>query len=358
MRARERGSICLYVCVCMIAMALLFGAMVPLAANVMNKSTRRIDELKARLAFEAGVAMVKSRSLTMTLTLGSPISVSLDGVSGTVTPTSNDGQLAGSLLVNGTITRNGRSYRFSRVIGARTPNPWQFALFSDANLKLKQLIAGQSAKNGDIWSNGNVTVTQAGSAVNGNIVAGGSITAAGVTVTGNKYTNYDKFDFANSLALANYLTENTAMTLLGIGNLYLLGATMNSLTLPSPVNGNYSMTYVTGNLTIKGTMSGKGTVYVTGDMTINGDLRYLSSSDRVAFIIAGNLKVGPGVGTIDGIFGVGKAFTITDPSLTVSRGMIAAKSIENDINLSLMRDDAVINDTAEGIRLRLPYYWP
>lgn len=360
-RARQRGSVLLYVVVILVSMGLLTAAIVPLAASYGERTTRRNDELRARLAFEAGVAQVKSQSLAMTLAVPATLSVAAGGVTGTLTVAANDAQLAKSLLVTGTMLRNGQTYRYSRVIGARQPSPFIFAVMSKADLNLpKAVTLGANGWGGDVFSNGKLTVGPAGAAtvVNGNLAAVGTVNAApGTTVTGRTLTGQTAIAWP-TLSASNYSSAAGSLVASGKGTTFYTSTTLTSVTFTSWLTvADYNVWYCSNNLTVKGTISGKGTIYVAGNLTISGNLRYASSSDEVAFIVAGTVTVNSGVDTIDGFYFSNGNFT-DQKDLTVSRGALVVSSYNTDKGLNIVRDDAVLNDEREAYRLRLPYYWP
>ncbi|GEM_PF-2754772 len=357
---RQRGSICLYVAVLLLALAVVFAAVVPLSTTFRGRSTRRTDELRARLAFDAGVALVRSQEMTFTSDLGTAVPVTVTGATASVTPSDNAAQLAKSVVINGTGVRNGRSYRFSRVIGYRLPSPFYFALLSDTVLDLSgtTLTTGANGADGDVYSGDQIKLSPA-SRVNGSALAKKAITAAAGVVTGRTVPNYADLAWV-TVADADYFNEATSLTILGAGVVVLTSATLNNgIAFATPeLTSAYPIWYYGGNLSLKGTMSGRGTVYVKGNLTISGDLRYATPSDEVAIVVNGRITVASGVSTMDGTFYANGTFTSSVPSLTVSRGLVVAKSAALSGSVSIVRDNVARDDGDEATRLRLPYYWP
>lgn len=356
-RRRERGTILLYVAVCLVALALLFGAMVPLATSFKSRTTRRIDETKARLAFEAGLALVRSKSLSLTLVVGTPIAISLNGVTGMVTAANNDAQQTNSLLITGTMTRNGRSYRYSRVIGERQPTPFSFALFAKNSVILKKTTFGANGADGDVWSNGSIDVGSTTNFVNGNLMASSGINGSNVTITGRRLQNLTPIAWP-TLSDVAYRNESTSLGNLLGGGYYLLSSTVNGIAFGKPLLSDaYPIRFYEGNLDLKGTISGRGTIYVKGDLKISGNLRYASPDDEMAIIVKGNARVMAGARIVEGYIFCDGGFTV-DGETDFTRSAVVASVFNMDKDMWFMRDNAVRDDTDEGVRLRLPYYWP
>jgi len=341
---------------CLLLLGVLFGAVVPLATVLRSRTTRRTDELRARLAFDTGVATIRSQSLAMTLVIGSTLNVSVNGVTGTLTTASN-GSLANSLLVTGTMLRNGQSYRYSRVIGARQPTPYSFAFFSNADAVLKKATTGASGVDGDIFSNGTLTIQTPGSVVNGNMMAVGAISPGSSTVTGRQLTGQTAIAWP-TIQTSDYLLDATAQSLGGYATIYLLNTTFNSVALPSSTyNGKYYLDYFTFDLSLSGSMTGKGVLYVNGNLTITGNLSYSNSSSEVAIIVKGNVTVNNSVSNVQGYIFCGGTFS-HGQNLVMSRGTIVANNYSTTKDITIVRDNFVRDNNDEGAKLRLPYYWP
>lgn len=352
---RERGSIVVFMAMCLLLLGVLFGAIVPLATSMRARTTRRTDELRARLSFEGGVATFRSKSLAMTLVVAQGTIVMTNGIVGTVS-TATNASPAGTLLVTGTMNRNDQVYRFSRVIGARKPHPYAFALCSNSNLTLKKANMGSFSQNGDVFSNGNVTLQSGGGQINGNLMAVTTLSAGSNTITGRSLTSQTAIPWP-SITTLDYLTEATAQSLVGNASIALLSNTDNGVTFSSPQNGKYFLEYNTLNLTLSGTISGKGTIYVDGNLTISGNVTYANAASEVAIIVRGNVTVNNSVSSINGYIFCGGTFSHGN-DLTISRGAVVTNAYSASKDLSIVRDNAIRDDNDEGGRLRLPYFWP
>ena len=360
-RARQRGSVLLYVVVILVSMGLLTAAVVPLAASYGERTARRNDELRARLAFEAGVAQVKSQSLAMTLAVPATLTIAAAGVTGTVTAKANDAQLAKSLLVTGTMLRNGQTYRYSRVVGARQPSPFVFAVMTKGDINFpKTVTLGANGWGGDAFADGKLTIggQAVGSVVNGNLNAVNAVNAvSGTVVTGRTLTGQTAIAWP-TLSASSYSSEANGLVVSGKGATFLTNTTLTSVTFTSWFTvADYNMWYCSNNLTVSGTISGRGTIYVGGNLTVSGNLRYTSSSDEVAFVVAGTVTVNAAATTIDGYYFSTGNFNASQ-AFTLSRGAIVANALGTSQAVTILRDDAILNDEGEAYRLRLPYYWP
>lgn len=312
--------------------------------------------MRARLAFEAGVATIRSQSLAMTLVIGSTLNVSVNGVTGTLT-TANNAALANTILVTGTMARNGLSYRYSRVIGTRQPAPYAFAFFSNTNAALKKATMGAGGADGDIFSNGTLTLQSGGGIVNGNMMAVGALSPGSSTVTGRQLTGLSTITWPTVLT-TTYLTETTAASLVGYGAIYLLNTTFNSAVFPStPYQGKYYIDFFTFDLSLSGSMTGKGTLYVAGNLTITGDLTYSNSSSEVAIIVKGNVTANSSVNNLQGYIFCGGTFSHSK-DLVISRGAVVTNAYSATKDLTIVRDNFIRDNNDEATRLRLPYYWP
>ena len=355
-RARERGSISIYVAVCLVAMGMLAAAVVPLATLMGARTARRSDELRARLAFEAGVALVRSQSLTLSTDLDSPTTVSLDGATATVTLAANDASLAKSLLVAGTATRNGRAYRYSRVIGPRAPSPFCFALFTGSDLDTGTLTSGSAGVDGDVYTAGKVESHGSAGTINGSLFSAKTINSDN-RVTGRTVPK------ATLIALppasdSDYQSEASSLVTKGRGRVFYGNQILTFLDFASVSDGVYPIYYYGGDLSLRGTITGRGTVFVKGNLTISGALRYASADDEVAFVCANEIKVASGVTAADGIFYTPSKFVLGNVGLRVSRGIVVTKDINFPQALSIVRDNVARDDSDEATRLRLPSYWP
>ena len=356
---RERGSVCIYVSVLMVSLGLLTAALVPLATGLRARTTRRTDELRARMAFEAGVALAKSHTLTMSATIDAPITVTLNGATASVTPTTGYAALAKSILVTGTATRNGRVYRFSRVIGYRIPSPFSFALLTDGKFDMNaRLTTGTNGGDGDVYSGDEFKVVAAGGTINGNVVAKKAIaTRTDTVVTGLRYPNYTDIAWP-TVSASDYAAEATALSSSGLGTTYSVATTLNGVAFPSAQGDAYPIVYCGNDLNLKGTISGRGTIFVNGDLNITGDLLYASSSSLAAIVVKGKITVSSTVSTVYGVLYSNTSFASQSASLTIPRGMVVTKTVASDTALSIVRDNVARDDADEATRLRLPYYWP
>ena len=356
-RVRERGSICLYVAILLLSLGLLTAALVPLAGSLRARDARRVDELRARLAFEGGVALVRSHSLAQTLDLGVPLTVAFEGATATVTPVASSSPVSKGLLVTGVARRKGLSYRFSRSLGARQPAIFDFALFVKSSFEAKGLVTGASGEDGDAFTNGEFKVSSNGTRINGNAWAKDGFSLSGDTViTGRRYGNAAEIPWP-SLDDSRYRTRAQTLAHFGRGSYWGSGTTLTEILFASPHNGEYACFYCGSSLSVKGTVSGRGTVFVNGDLTLSGDLRYADGDSRVAFVVKGNISVASAASTVEGFF-FADGNLITQRALNVPRGAFAVANLSTDKALTIVRDNAVRDDTEEAARLRLPYYWP
>ena len=214
--------------------------------------------------------------------------------------TSNaSGNLCGSITVSGlaagdnvTATAtdaSGNTSEFGPNFTVAVPRtPFDYAAVINSSFSNTKLITGSAGTNGDIYSNGNLSLTST-SAVNGNALASGTVSAS--LITGVQGTPFPA-PTMNTLDIANYTS---------IANMYYSTAQTFSGTTWSFGSGTYTVIVVNGDITLNGnfTITGSVTVVANGKITINGNLVAGIPSSKLAFLANNGITV-TGGSTVDG----------------------------------------------------------
>jgi len=307
----------------------------------------------AEAAFEGAIDQVVEDSVLGTLTLPATRNFTLGAVTCNITVVDNGAVLAGSYLISGQMTVKGLEFDMTRVVGRRiTPNPFFYVLFSNSTVNSAQAVI----TNGPLWAgdvavNGNLTLSDPSTQINGDAEATGTINPAGLSVTGVKLQGAAAVSFTPLPiilipALNPYLIEAV---------LQLPGVLINGLNLGS----GYPLAYALLATQLKGTFTGRGTIYFPGNVTITGDMFYGDANSRIAIIAYGNITVAGSVSHLVGYFYAGGTFTVQAATPKVlDTGSVVANAISIQAPFTLNHDAAIWQDPTEGVRLKLPGYWP
>jgi cytoskeletal protein CcmA (bactofilin family) len=301
---------------------------------------------------EALISQVRAEAMTGPIANGSMRSLTLNGATATATLTDASATMANAVLVSGTASINDQTIRFSRFVAkSKALTPFSYAVYTASDMsQAGKLITGASGADGDIYSNGNISLTATGTVINGDVSAKGNISlAADASVSGNRNAS------ATSLSLPSMSAVNYS---LAASYSSLFSTSSTSTSFGGATGGHYQIYYYSGNLSLQGPISGKGVIYVAGDATFTGDMSYTSSDDAAAIIVQGNLTVQSGCSNIVGIIFVKGQVTVQSTDVNISRGMLVANKITTAPCIRVTRDNIVKNDSNEGYKLCLPGYWP
>lgn len=346
----KKGSAMIFVLIMVVAITgiVVVGSTYTSALN--SYSRRYEDEAMAEEAFNAAVAQLDDDASYGTVTLPSTRTVSLNGVTGTLTCTDNSANISKSILVSGTLTTSsGRTYPMSGVVPNSGRGMYNFALFANSNINTsKDITTGSLGSNGDIHVNGNLTLNGGlGTTINGDAEATGTVGPVTlITVGGSAKPNATAITFPT-------LTSSTyaAAADVTLGSTTLTGAQV----FPSGSNGNYYLAYVAGNLILNASsFSGKGTIYVTGTVDIKGTVTYADSSSELVIITPGNVNFDFDM--------IGYFFTAGtcnwSKNISVSRGGLYAKTISVNNVIDITLDPYLKSHPGDLYKLHMPGYWP
>lgn len=342
----QRGSAYLYVLLVAASLTVFILLASTMSAQNYSVSSRRVSQVMAREVFDAAVEQVLADRDNRTLAVPSSRTLTLNGVSCTVTVADNSASLAKSFKVSATVTAQRQSFAFSRIVGGNEPDAFTYALAVDGNVSTaSQLTTGALGSNGATTVNGSVSLTNSLTTINGNLEAANSIAPITLLVTGTKYENYGtkRFTFPSSSPYQDVASSSSN------------GATINGFTFASVSPGQpYPVHYMTGSVSVRGTFSGVGTIVVNGDLTYSANTTYANSSSRVAWIVMGNLNLTGR--SVVGYHSVNGTTSVTGLSSITSGGLVT-KTYSQSAAFSTTLDPTVKNNPNEGVRLRLPGYW-
>lgn len=308
------------------------------------------DQTRMRYAFEAATEQVAQDSAAGTLAaLPTTKTVNVNGVSCALTITDNSSSIPHTIKVAATMTWHNRTVTDSKVIGNRkAPSPFYYALFVNNGATYSgTLTTGSVGANGDVYFNGNTTLTGLGSTVNGDFETTGTVTIGTTNVTGS-YIN-----LASSVAFPSVVSTNYS----SVANQTVTKGSLNGATF-STTSGAYYLIYCSTNTSISGSFSGKGTVFVNGNATISGPISVANSSSRVAIIASGSLSF-TSSGPHSAYFYGGGNLTLPLGGVTVSKGGIVANALSTlTAPITTTNDPAVWMDSTEGTKHRLPGFYP
>ncbi|HEY3782237.1 MAG TPA: hypothetical protein VGL56_14230 [Fimbriimonadaceae bacterium] len=339
-------------------MVLAIAGVVVLAAELgmsdLRQEIRYEDQQLAQRTWDAATSMIDDLEANGSLTLPDSRSFTLNGVSGTLATVDNSSSLANSIKVTSTLTTpDGRTYPEWAILCKAVPNtPFDYALFVNSAFTSNNYTfnTGASSANGDIFANGNISITGLGSAgsnvVNGSIYSSGNITTSKLTVTGTTSKNNTAITFP-SVTAANY----QAIASVNSSNNTLTGGTFPTVYAGNPYPVWY---YSNGGVSVSGTFGGIGTVFLNGSVSISGAMAYANTSSTAVFIVNGNLTVNGGA--MVGYWFVTGNTSINSGGLDITQGALVTNTISFSANTTSVMDPTVKSSVTTGNLLHLPGY--
>jgi len=305
---------------------------------------------KVQCAWDAALSLTDAKSAAGSLnSLPASFALNLNGVTGTINVADNSGSMANSLKVTSTLAAaDGTTYAESSITAkSLIATPFYFAVFSNSAFSdSHQFTTGSSGSNGDVFANGNITVTGLGSTVNGNISSTGLVTLVGTTVTGSQYPLQSAIAFTAPNSTGYFVNQSATSS----------SSTLNGYTFGSVSAGSqYPILYESASsVNVSGSFTGTGTVYFNGNVTVNGAMSYGNGSSHVAFIVNGNLTTNGNA--LIGYWYVNGTTSASGSSLSNSKGGLITNSISLGTTTSITLDPTVKNSVVTGNEMSLPGY--
>lgn len=253
---RERGAALLFTLAVLLAMTLWVGAFVLLVATRILGSGGSWTAAQTVWVAEGGLQQVYYRLATDTAFRNSPTSPVTGTLgAGTYSVTVSKGGSTYTLASTGTVS--GFSRRINRTVTASGGYPYAFDYAIFGNNSSSQLrLMNNVVITGDLFYNHTVQV-DVGASVTGGLVYADSVSGSGsYTAAGGSpspvptYPSFDKTSYDNAIATGD-ATASSNWTLSGSSSYNLNGGTVYYRTV-----------------TLRGTITGTGTIVATRDLTV------------------------------------------------------------------------------------------
>lgn len=267
----------------------------------------------------------------------------------TVTTTDNSQTLPNSVVLTLSGTSGGIPIAATQVISfTEVPiaNVWSFGIYSNNGFTWP--VAGCKVI-GSVYFRKSINVLGTGGQITGDFKTSSSFNPLSLlSIQGGIMTGVSPFNYPVPIT-ADY--QNAAASVLA-GNQVLNGYTF-------PHDG--AILFVSGNVTLHGTVNNSGAIYATGDITIDSDLSSQSQQNKHLMVITPkNITFKkPGTNTsesAEGYFFAGDHITIGS-TLTLSGALVG-----NDFNVNagfvVNWDQWLTHKTANGQSIEAPQMWP
>lgn len=348
---KQRGSAMIFVLVLFSAIATVVVATLSVTTGTLATQKRLEDEVKVKLALEGMVEQAVTDYSNKTLiTFPTTRTKTVSNVVCSLTISDNNATVPHTLSMAMSGALKGRTHTETRVVGARrAPSPFYYALFvNNGLLSTFTLSTGSSGENGDIYARGNLSLTGLSSTINGDVESTGSLTVSTANYSGNFWPNAPEVAFPDVVATNYSSATHTAITKTSVTTGLTFGA----------AGTEYPLHYRNGDLSFKGTVSGKGVLFVNGNLAISGVISYADANSCIAIIATGNIDFGLTASNTVGYMYAGNSINTPAVAVINSKGSLVAGSMTILGPVSVTNDPRVWLDADEGRKLRLPGFWP
>lgn len=348
LRRLRAGSALVYTSMLMMAITTVVVTTAQLNGAASQKAERQIEAVLTDESEMGVVAAVQAKCNLNSIVLPQTWNFTLNGQTQSATVSDNSATMDRTYSVVTTVTGS-TTRTFNRVVaGRQTSNPFYFALWMDraTDLSARRVITSNP---GHIYSRGNLTLRST-SSIDGEVVADGSITTNGATITKNVIAQARTRNLPTT-TISDYTTVSASL-----GN-----ATISDILFFPVASHSFFPLRCYNHLDVSGLITGKGTIYCNGNVKVANNLAYVSAAGRVVFIVEGDLDVDKSVTRLDGMWFVKGRVRIkgAGPTLENVRGCIVAGGdfeLERDLNIT--GDASFWLARNEGVRHRLPGFWP
>ncbi|MFY9234520.1 MAG: hypothetical protein WAO58_08685 [Fimbriimonadaceae bacterium] len=338
----QRGSAYIYVLLMVASITVIALAIADSSLSFSQAQARAEQRSQADYLLDGGAQHVEVARVYSRIPLPSSNTATIDGNVVTLdfraTPDPKQMQVTAKATVAN------REYKRAFYTGRSRPTPFYFGMASRSPVSnpSKKLILGSSTAPASLYAYGPVSSSGNNGNVYGDIEAVGAI-VTDMTVSGAKYPNLTA-DIFTTTGLLDYLTLSSTK--------YLLSQTWDGYTFNTVGPGApYHLVHITGSLTLRGVISGKGTIYVTGSVTINNDVTYADADSKLVIIANGNINVNDDA--------VGYYYTASNTNIkdkVLTGGLYALGTLTWDNNAVVYFDPYIAINPEEGSRFRLPGY--
>jgi hypothetical protein len=348
---KRRGSAMIFAIVLVVSMTTVVVATVWLTSSLVRDERIYEDQTRMKYSIDGATEQVVQDYAAGTLVvLPSTRNTTINGVSCALTITDNSSNVPHTLSVVSTASYKGRTISETKIVGMRkTPTPFYYALFVNGGLTSSATVTtGASSANGDIYSNGAISLTGTGSTINGDLESTSTQSIGTTTITGTQYPSTTAITFPTvvSTNYSSFANQSTGSST--IGN-----------TTFSTTTGAYYLLYGTrtSGVSIAGTFTGKGTIFVNGPVTISGPISLANSSSRVAIIANGTITFSSS-GPHSAYF-YGTTCTLPTGGISITKGALVVNSLSTTNQpITITNDTSVWLSLTEGVNQRLPGLYP
>jgi hypothetical protein len=342
-RRRTRGSAYIYVLLMVVAVTTVGLAVADATINSILAQKRVLNRVAADYLLQGGADHLEALRVYSRLSVPSTHNITLDGTNVKIALTAG----ATSNTMNAAISCEvgGQSFTRRLVTGRSRPTPFHFAMAA-VNTIVEDLVTctvGSATSPASVYCGSSVAITNSTSKIWGDVESKGTINAT-LETSGTKYQNISEDIFTTS-GLLDYLTLASTK--------YLLNQDWNGFAFNSVASGSpYHLVHITGNLRLKGVISGRGTIYVTGSVTVTGPITYADANSKLVIIAQGT--IGVDFDSYGYFYGMG-AVTLNNGADLVG-GLYTTNTLKLKNSSTVIYDPYIANNPSEGALFRLPGY--
>lgn len=343
-RDRRRGAAYVIALVALVTGLTLALAALRLTTNASMAESRRQSSSTAAQIAEAGLdyglwltkwGSVSQRPYTATTSVGA--------ATFTVTIADNSAALSGTDLITSAATVNGVTRTDLRVVKKEgDPSPFRYAFALNKTTTISR--ATRSDADAAMFVNGSVTFNNSSISMAGPISATGTITRQAGTLSGTLTSGVASFTWP-TIDLSYYQAHATTY--------YSSSKTLYGLTFPY----DGAIIYCNGTLTIKNTISGKGTCVASGYVVLDGATQQTGSV--IACLSPSRVELKNSTSAVNGILyahNSGSTATLVASCSTTLTGSVAADNLSLSYGPRFRWDSSVFTDSTYTL-LQLPGFY-
>jgi hypothetical protein len=340
---RQGGSAYIYVLLMVIAVTTVGLAVASATINSILAQKKLLNKTTADYLLQGAIDHLEILRIYSRLSLPSTQTVAIDGKS--IQIELSAGTTSNTMNAKLSCDVAGQTFTRRIVTGRSRPTPFFYAV-ATTNLISEDLVTcviGSAASPANVYCGSSVSLTNSSSKVWGDVEAKSTINAT-LDTSGTKYQNITDDIFTTS-GLLDYLTLASTK--------YLLNQDWNGFTFNTVAEGSpYHLVHITGNLRLKGVISGRGTIYATGNVTVTGPITYADANSKLVIISQGTTSID--FDSSGYFYGMG--------GLTLNNGADVYGGVYTTGNLKIKNtttvafDSYIANNPDQGTLFRLPGY--